>query len=143
MPADDSPDSGDDTELGQQLPAPIEQLLEVERLRVERDNRRSDIAEKAIELADTQDRRQYEYATAVLEANAKIQAERTAFLRRLAWGVAGFLAILVFGLLGFAFYGDDAQRTLAEGIVVPGLIGLAGYGVITTVTKVVKALAKP
>ena len=73
----------------------------------------------------------------------QIQVDRMVFLRRLAWVCASFFAILVFGLLGFAFYGDDVQRTLAERIVVSGLIGLAGYGVITTVTKVVKALAKP
>lgn len=143
MAVEDSPDSGDNDEPNQQLPAPIRQLLDVEKLRLERDNRRSDVAEKTIELADAQDRRQFEYATAMGEANMKIQMERTAFLRRLAWVCAGFLAVLVFGLLGFAFYGNDVQRTLAERIVVSGLIGLAGYGVITTVTKVVKALGKP
>lgn len=73
----------------------------------------------------------------------KIQVGRMAFLRRLAWVCAGFLALLILGLLGFAFYGDDSQRTLAERIVVSGLIGLAGYGVITTVVKVVNALARP
>lgn len=118
-------------------------MLDVERLRLERDNRRSGITGKSIELADTQDRRQFEYANKALDANLKLQEARLAFLRRLAWVCSGFFAILVVGLLGFAFYGNDAQRTLAERIVVSGLIGLAGYGVITTVTKVVKALAKP
>ena len=112
-------------------------------MRLERDNRRTGVAEKAIELADTQDRRQHEYATAALEANVKIEVDRMAFQRRLAWvGVAVF-AILVFGLLGFALYGDDEQRAVAERFGGFGLIGLAGYGIFTTLAKVVKALAKP
>lgn len=143
MSTEDSPESSDSTEPSQQLPAPIRQVLEVERLRLERDNRRTGVAEKAIELADTQDRRQHEYATAALEANVKIEVDRMAFQRRLAWvGVAVF-AILVFGLLGFALYGDDEQRAVAERFGGFGLIGLAGYGIFTTLAKVVKALAKP
>lgn len=134
----------DDSGPIQQFPTEaIGQVLEVERLRLERDNRQSSVTEKALELADTQDRRQFEYVTASLEADMKIQVARMAFLRRLAWVCAGFLALLILGLLGFAFYGDDSQRTLAERIVVSGLIGLAGYGVITTVVKVVNALARP
>lgn len=143
VPAEDAPDASDGPP--QQLPVEVafRQVLDVERLRLERDNRRSGVAEKAIELADTQDRRHFEYANKTLDANMSIQEARMAFLRRLAWVSSGFFALLVCGLLGFAFYGNEVQRILAERIVVSGLIGLAGYGVITTVTKVVKALAKP
>ena len=122
--------------------ATIRDLIDVERSRLERDNRQLSLQEKGLELEDGQDRRHFEYATATFDANVRLQEERMMFLRRFSWVCVGFGAILVLGLLGLAFYGNDGQRVLAERIVVLGLSGVAGYGVIAAITKAVKALAK-
>ena len=95
MPTEDPADSGGTESLPAQIA--IREMLDVERMRLERDNRRSNITEKALELADTQDRRQFEYASATLNANMQIQVDRMVFLRRLAWVCASFFAILVSG----------------------------------------------
>ena len=52
----------DGAESTRQLPT-IRELIDTERARIERDNRRSQVMEKALELVDAQDKRQFEFAT--------------------------------------------------------------------------------
>lgn len=60
----------------------------------------------------------------------------------MTWSCVAFAALLISVLLGFALFGDDGQRALAATIAVPGLIGLAGYGVVATLGRVVKAFTR-
>lgn len=127
-----------------QLPteATIHELIETERARIERDNRRTQAMEKTLEVVDAQDRRQFEYASATRDANLQQQADRQAFLRLVVWVFSGFSGVLVLAVFGFAFFGNDAQRTLAQDVGGYGLVGIAGFGVITTVSRVIKAFTK-
>ena len=120
----------------------IRDLLDVERLRIERDNRRTSRDEKAFELVDAQNKREFEYASATRDANLRLRSEQLTFLRRVVWAGVAFIAFLTLGLLAFALFGNDEQRDLVAKIAVPGLIGLAGYGVVTTLTRVVRAFTK-
>ena len=99
--------------------------------------------EKALEVVDAQDQRQFEYASATRDANLQQQAGRQAFLRLVVWVFSGFFGAVVLAVLGFAFLGNDAQRTLAQDVVGYGLVGVAGFGVITTVGRVIKAFTRP
>lgn len=114
----------------------------MEKRRIERDNRRTSLWEKSIEALDAQDRRQFEYASSTRDANIGLRREQQAFLRRVTWAALAFVAFLTVVLLAFALFGGEQQRALAAKIVVPGLIGLAGYGVLTTLGRVVKAFSK-
>ena len=120
----------------------IQELVDVEKRRIERDNRRTSLWEKSIEALDAQDRRQFEYASSTRDANIGLRREQQAFLRRVTWAALAFVAFLTVVLLAFALFGGEQQRALAAKIVVPGLIGLAGYGVLTTLGRVVKAFSK-
>ena len=117
------------------------ELLDIERLRVERDNRQLRVQEKGQELDDGQDLRRYKYASAQLEANVGLQRERMTFIHRFSWALAGFFAIVVFGLAGFAFYGNDEQRALAENVVILVVTAIAGFGFGTVRTQAAKTLA--
>lgn len=117
-------------------------LLELENARIDANNRQVALAEKALAQEDVQDQRQFEFASATRDANIGLRRERFAFLRRVTWSCAAFAALLILALLGFALFGNDEQRTLAAKIAVPGLIGLAGYGVIATLGRVVKAFTR-
>lgn len=136
------PNNGEDAH---QLPIgiTIRDLIETERARIERDNRRSQVMEKALELADVQDKRQFEYASATRDANLQQQTDRQAFLRRLVWVFSSFIGILVLAVLGFAFLGNDTQRAFAQEVGGYAFIGIAGFGVITTVGRVIKAFTRP
>ena len=120
----------------------IQELVDVERRRIERDNRRTSLWEKSIDALDAQDRRQFEYASTTRDANIGLRREQHAFLRRVTWAGVAFFAFLTVVLLAFALFGGEDQRALAATIAVPGLIGLAGYGVLTTLGRVVKAFSK-
>ena len=120
----------------------VRELVDLEKRRIDRDNRRSSLMEKALELADAQDVRQFEYASATRDANLELRRERLTFLRQVSWAGVTFVAFLILALLGFALFGRDEQRDLVGALAVPGLIGLAGYGVLTTLVRVVKAFAK-
>ena len=98
--------------------------------------------EKALEVLDAQDQRQFEYASATRDANLQQQTDRQAFLRRVVWVFSSFSGALVLVVLAFAFLGDDAQRTLAQEVGGYGLVGIAGFGVLTTVGRVIKAFTK-
>ena len=118
------------------------ELLELEKARIDGNNRQVALGEKALALEDAQDQRQFEFATSTRDANVALRRERLAFLRRVTWSCVAFAALLISVLLGFALFGDDGQRTLAARIAVPGLIGLAGYGVVATLGRVVKAFTR-
>lgn len=150
MSTGDSP-PGDGDESAHQLPikAALQELLETERARIEvgragieRDNRRSQVMEKALEVHDAQDQRQFDYASATRDANLQQQTERQAFLRRVVWVFSAFSGALVLAVLGFAFLGNDGQRALAQEVGGYGLIGIAGFGVITTVGRVITAFTR-
>ena len=94
--------------------------------------------EKALEVVDAQDKRQFEFATATRDANLRQLADRQAFLRLVVWVFSGFFGVLTIAILGFAFFGDGAQRALAKAVGGYGLVGIAGFGVITTVGRVIK-----
>ena len=91
-------DSNDGDESTPQLPAIVfRELVETERARIEmeragieRDNRRSQVAEKELAVVDAQDQRQFEYASATRDANLQQLADRQAFMRRFAWVSSGF-----------------------------------------------------
>lgn len=138
-----TPDDGD--ESTQQVPAEVtvRDLFETEQARIERDNRRSQVMEKALDVFDAQDQRQFEYASETRDANLKQQADRQAFLRRVVWAFSCFAGVLVLAVLCFAFLGDDAQRALAQKMGGYVLVGIAGFGVLTTVGRIIRAFTRP
>ena len=144
-------DSNDGDESTPQLPAIVfRELVETERARIEmeragieRDNRRSQVAEKELAVVDAQDQRQFEYASATRDANLQQLADRQAFMRRFAWVSSGFIGVLVLAVLGFAFLGNDAQRALAQDLGGDVLIAIAGFGVITAVGWIIKGFTQP
>ncbi len=118
----------------------LENVLEVERLRIDRDNRRTDLLEKTLELADAQDQRQYEFASRTRDDEVALEQQRLRFLQSLVWTLVAVSSGAVVSLLGLFIFGNEAQRTAIADVASPLLIGLAGWGVISTLTRAVKAL---
>lgn len=120
----------------------VRELLELEMARIDWNNRQVALNERTFALEEARDQREFQFATATRDANVALRRERLAFLRRVTWSCVAFAAFLISVLLGFALFGDEGQRALAATIAVPGLIGLAGYGVVATLGRVVKAFTR-
>ena len=89
----------------------IQELVDVEKRRIERDNRRTSLWEKSIEALDAQDRRQFEYASSTRDANIGLRREQQAFLRRVTWAALAFVAFLTVVLLAFALFGGEQRSS--------------------------------
>ena len=70
------------------------------------------------------------------------EERRQRFFRRFVWAVLAVLVATGCVFLGFAFFGDEAQRTLVEKIVTPTLIAVAGYGIFAGLFRALKALSR-
>lgn len=95
--------------------------------------------EKALELEAERDRRNFEFASTSRDQQVELSRDAHSFLRRLVWTFVGAGAVLLLVLVGLYLFGTEAQRESAWSILSPVVIGIAGYGVIMTLTRVVKA----
>ena len=118
----------------------VRYLLNVEKQRINRDNRRAAVAEKALEVADASDRRMFELASKSREENVTLEREKLKRVSGVIWALLGLAGVMVLAVLGFLFLGNETQRAAAAGIGSPALIAIAGYGVIKTLVTVVKGL---
>lgn len=141
MPSDDNPAA--------QPPVPshepgisVDELIRLEKQRLERDNRRSDVMMKAFELTDAQDQRQFRYATDTRDAQIELERQRLAFLRRVVWALLGAGGVVGVALFCLAFFGDGDQQALVRQLVTPAFIAIAGYGFFAVVVRGVKSLSR-
>lgn len=143
MSADESPPNRG--ESGHQLPteAAIRELFEVERARIESQDRRWQVREKELLLFDAQNQREFDYFSATRDANLQQQDNRQAFLQHVVWAFSAFFGAVVLAILGFAFLGDDAQRALAQDWGGYGLVAIAGAGVYIAVGRIIRAFTRP
>lgn len=127
-----------------ELPVPrpeiTQEILDIERSRIDRDNRQTAIMEKTLELASAQDIRNFEFASKARDDNMDLERARLSFLRKLVWTVVALSSAVAFVFLGLYLFGSEIQRTAVAGIASPLVIGLAGWGVISTLARAVRAL---
>ena len=118
----------------------LHNLLNVEKQRIIRDNRRADVQEKALEVADAHNRRIFEFESKTRDDNVALEREKQRRLSGVVWTLLGLAGFTVFAVLGFFFLGNETQRAAAAEIGSPALIGIAGYGVIRVLVTAVKGL---
>ena len=107
----------------------MERVLEVERLRHDRQTVSMALHQKALDNEDAQDKRQYDFHKLRLELQHQDRSRRFAFGRRVIWTALTLVAILVFFVCGLMFFGDDSQRVVAGEVATNIVLGLALLGV--------------
>lgn len=113
----------------------IRELARLEEARIDRDNRQSDIQEKALEISDAQDRRQAEFHYHRIQLEDNADKRRTRLIGRVLLGCFLVIAIPLALFLFMVFWGNAEQRDSAMGIIRTGSIALAGYGIITALVR--------
>ncbi len=120
----------------------IRELIELEQRRIERDNRRTDLDRLALELANAQDERQFQYHSRAMDVGATSERERLSFARLVIWALLASLLIAVGLLFYMAFLGNDVQRETATRIATAVPVALAGWAVITGLSKLLQTVVK-
>ena len=120
----------------------IAAVLDVEKQRIDRDNRRTAVTAKQLELEDAEAQRQFTYATQTRDAELALRRDQLKFVRKVIWVLLALGSVVLLVLLGLLTFGDDAQSATAAAVVKPLLIGLGGYGVITALARSVSALTR-
>lgn len=92
----------------------FKQLIELERQRVDSNNRRTDVAVKAIAASDASDKRQYEYHVEKLRQGADERKGRHGSAVKFAWAVFALAVVSGAFVVGMLFFGNDSQRDAAE-----------------------------
>ena len=118
----------------------VQDLVELEQRRIDRDNRRTDVLMKALELADAQDKRQFLFHTNNLETRRESERTRFAFVRSVTWSTLAIGTGAAALLLAMAFFGSETQRAAASVVVRNGLIGLAGWGIVSGVFRLLRSI---
>lgn len=140
--------SADRTPSGELVrpPPPEEVFAEFVNLAKDRnvlEDRRLSLQEKALELADSQDKRQFEFHSKSRDQHHDRSTRQSSFGRQFMWVALG-ISILVLGLLlWFAFVGDERQSGIALEVLRTLLTGIGGYGVIHAVTLASRRLMGP
>ena len=139
-------EADEESRLPEKLPAlsseeqALRDLLDVEKQRIIRDNRRTDLREKALEVTAARDRRMFEFMSKTRDDNVALEREKLKLVSGVVWALLGLAGFTVFAVLGFFFLGNETQRAAAARIGSPAVIGVAGYGVIKTLVTVVRKL---
>lgn len=127
-------------------PAEIEfsrELVRLEDRRLDETRRRTELAGRALELNDEQDRRQAEYAALDLESR-----ERADIRRHKRTGRALYALIAIAGgtfalLIALSFFGTAEQSGTAIEVLKYVASGLAGYGLGYAVLSALRRLTRP
>ena len=116
------------------------QLIELERSRLALENRRVEVAAKTLEISDEQDKRYFEFVSE--GQRLRDRAERRRVVIVCFFLAAIFVAVVVVAglIMWMAFFGDDAQRAVAQTLGKGGLFGLAGYAVVSGLMRLVRSL---
>ena len=120
----------------------IAAVLDIERQRIDRDNRRTAIMEKQLEVEDAEAQRQFTYFTETRDAELALRQDQLKFVRKVIWTLLALGSVVGLSLLGLLAFGDDAQSMTAAAIFKPLGIGVAGYGVITVFLRPFNALTR-
>jgi hypothetical protein len=106
----------------------FEQMIALERERIEAQNRRTEVARLAVEASDRADERQMTFHLEKLKRDDHDRVRRYTLSTYFLLGVGSFIAISSFLCLYMLFFGSDPQRETASTILKYGFTALGGGG---------------
>ena len=124
------------SKLDGEVVSPSEELsavVHIEQMRADVLNRQTDVSRLIIEAQNLADQRQFDYASRQLEYEKDIEEKRISTAGKIIWGLIGVAALPFFLVLLMFFFGNDANREGAKGLLVYGGTALAGWGAISAI----------
>jgi hypothetical protein len=136
-----TPEEQMEVRRGELVPAePLHELLQLERERIDSNNRRTEVMRLAIEANKESDRQQFDFSMAQL-GHESTKTESKHSIAKLVIYVGGSFVLILFAfLIGMAFFGSPYQAQIAFDLVKIILAGVAGYGVITGIVNFLRRM---
>ena len=126
----------------QQLNRALQELVALERERIDSTNRRTDVALRAIDASDAADKRQYDYHVEKMRKEVEERSERRRSVFRVLWAIGGWVSVVAALLLLMLFFGTDTQREVAMQLLSTALTGLGGAGILWLFRTVLERVAR-
>ena len=120
----------------------ISSYIDIEKEKIDRDNRRTALQEKALDLTSEQDRRQFDYATKVQDDDMELQRNWSNFFRHVVWTVVVFSIFLILGAFWFVLFGNEHQMQVMKTVISHGLAALGGYGIFYTLSRTMRSIRR-
>ena len=120
------PDDRNDGDSRQGELSPLNQVVELERERIESYNRRTDLGFKAIEAESAADKQFYDYNVMALEAREARSRRGHSLVKQVVYVVF----VIVIFTLGMLFFGEPHQVSIARDILAGGMQSLGGGAVL-------------
>ena len=114
---------------GAALPELLE-LVRLEQQRLESQDRRNEIALRAIEADESSDKRQYDYHVSRLESEERKFNARLGLVAKVWLGIGGLTALFALVILYMMFFGTQEQARIAEKLLVWSFTALGGGGLL-------------
>ena len=112
----------------EQLPAELRALVDLEHARIKSADRRTAVMQKAFDVLDAQDKRQYEFHKSNADQMYAARRERLGFGRRISSAIYGAVALVVTLLLWMVFWGTDVQSAKAQEMLSYLFVAIGGAG---------------
>ena len=105
---------------------------------VQLEYQRLDVAGQQIIASDKENERTHHFHMARLTAMEKIESGKMKALKMFFFAIFIFVAIVIFITMYMAFWGDDNQRETALNFLKWPLAGIAGFGIIDFLRRILK-----
>ena len=129
-------------ELDSQQLVLFDQTLQVERERIQSQDRRTEVMMRALEIGNASDERQFQFHMENLSKEERLENKRLSLAGKIASGIGicsiGVIAILVYML----FFGSEPQAGRARELILWVFNALGGGGVLFVLVRAIQWLMR-
>ena len=111
-----------------QLPIEMQAMIEIEKARIESNDKRTDVALRAIEASDADSKRMFDYHVMKLQSENDIKMQKLAIAKRIVYASCVIGVIVITVLFSALFCGNDAQSQTASDVLKGIANALGGVG---------------
>ena len=139
MPEDETTENSislpEENSNGRQLVL-FDQALQLERERIRSQDRRTEVALRAVEIGDAADKRQFQFHMEKLKTEERIENKRLGLSSRIAL-ILGLTVIVFLSLTAYMlFFGSDGQAARARELITWVFTALGGGGFLYVLQRV-------
>ena len=110
------------------LPVELKALVELEHARIRSADQRTAMMEKAFDVVDAQDKRQYDFHKSNADQMHAAQREKFSFARKVTYWILGAGGVVLGLSLWMSFWGTESQAATARELLTTALFLLTGVG---------------